>query len=375
MPLQDTPKRINAVYLYLIALVAAVGGFLFGYDLQLISGAILFLEKQFELSPSWKGLVAGSAIIGCPVGPLFGLWIADAWGRKRTLILAGILFMVSALGSAVAPDMIQLIIWRFVGGLGVGLAATVSPMYIAEIAPPRLRGRLVVVNQLAIVAGLTLAVVVCWWLSKGAHWQWLFPPAEYPAAFQDHWRWMFASEAIPIFALLIGLLFVPNSPRWLAARGNTDGAFDVLARINGPEQARAELADIAEELGEEQGGFRELLRPGIFTALVIGLAIMVFSQINGVNMVLLYTPSIFAEAGFSDPSDAIFNTIFVDLWITLCTIVALRPDRLVRPSPHPHCRDDLHGDRPSPDLPAFHLRLAALGDFRRHLRHQAGPSR
>ena len=173
-----------------------------------------------------------------------------------------------------------------------------------------------------IVIGLTLAVVVCWWLSHGENWQWIFSSGKFAAAFQDHWRWMFASEALPILALLVGLLFIPNSPRWLASKGNDAQAYAVLRRINGPERAQRELADIREELGEEPGGFNELFRPGIFTALLIGVAIMVFSQINGVNMVLLYTPSIFEEAGFSKPSDAIFNTIFVDLWITVCTVVA-----------------------------------------------------
>ncbi|MEA1952039.1 MAG: MFS transporter, partial [Planctomycetota bacterium] len=131
----DDEQQIDTVYLYLVALVAAVGGFLFGYDLSLISGAILFLKTEFSLTPFWFGFVTGSAVLGCPFGPLAGVWLADTFGRKRTLIVASILFLDSALGSAVSPDMLQLSVWRFIGGMGVGLASTVSPMYIAEIAP------------------------------------------------------------------------------------------------------------------------------------------------------------------------------------------------------------------------------------------------
>lgn len=303
----DGEDRIDGVYLYLVALVAAVGGFLFGYDLSLISGAILFLKTEFSLTPFWFGFVAASAVLGCPFGPLAGGWMADTFGRRNSLVVASILFMVSALGSAAAPDMLQLSFWRFVGGLGVGLASTVSPMYIAEIAPAHLRGRLVVVNQLAIVIGLSLAVCATYFLSFGGH-----------------WRWMFASEAVPILFLMVGLAFVPRSPRWLAAKGLRDEALAVLSRINGPRRAEAELAEIEAELGVESGGMAELLRPGVRRALWIGLAVMVFSQVNGVNMLLIYAPTIFMEAGISQESSAILNTVYVNAWITICTVAAFR---------------------------------------------------
>ncbi len=317
--------EISHVYLYLIVLVAAVGGFLFGYDLSLISGAIIFLKTEFSLTPFWFGVVAGSAILGCPFGPLLGVWMADAIGRKPTLILASILFMVSALGCAAAGGattltlplvgcitidltacgLWQLIVWRFIGGMGVGLASTVSPMYIAEISPAQLRGRLVVVNQLAIVIGLSTSVLATYWLSFGGH-----------------WRWMFASEALPILFLMIGLALVPESPRWLAAAGDYGKSLGVLARINGRSQAERELREIRAELGEETGGFAELFRPGIRLALVIGVVLMVFSQINGVNMILLYTPTLFMEAGITAASDAILNSVYIDGWITFCTVIA-----------------------------------------------------
>jgi len=302
MASEDGPA---VVYLYTIALVAAVGGFLFGYDLSLISGAIIFLKTEFALNPFWYGAVAGSAILGCPFGPLAGVWMADTIGRKQTLGVSAVLFMVSAIGSAVAPSMLQLIIWRFVGGMGVGLASTVSPMYIAEVAPARLRGRLVVVNQLAIVIGLSLSVLVTYFLSFGGH-----------------WRWMFATEALPIVFFMLGLVFVPASPRWLAAVGRHKEALDVLAKINGRTRAEKELKEICVELGEEAGGFGELFQPGVRLAVIIGIALMVFSQINGVNMILLYTPTLFLEAGITDAPDAILNSVYIDTWITLCTVVA-----------------------------------------------------
>jgi sugar porter (SP) family MFS transporter len=292
-------------YLYLITLVAAVGGFLFGYDLSLISGAIIFLKEEWELSPFWMGAVTGSAILGCPFGPAAGLWLADTFGRNKTLILSAVLFIASAIGSALAVGMADFSLWRFIGGIGVGLASTISPMYIAEVSPARLRGRLVVINQLAIVIGLSLSVYVSYLFSFGGH-----------------WRWMFATMALPAMILLVGLLFVPRSPRWLAAQGDYGGALAVLARINGGPRARQELEEIREELGQETGGFHELFAPGVRLALAIGVTLMVFSQINGVNMILIYAPTLFIEAGINDASAAILNSVWITAWITLCTVIA-----------------------------------------------------
>ena len=303
--LPASTKGANILYLYLIVLVAAVGGFLFGYDLSLISGAIVFLKTEFALTPFWFGVVAGSAVLGCPFGPLVGAWMADAVGRKPTLIFSAVLFLASSIGCAMAGGMWEFIIWRFVGGMGVGLASTVSPMYIAEVSPPHLRGRLVVVNQLAIVIGLSLSVLVAYELSFGGH-----------------WRWMFITQLLPVACLMFGLFFIPESPRWLASVGKSPKAFDVLCRINGQARAEKELTDIQAELGEESGGLSELCRRGVRLALLIGIVLMVFSQINGVNMILLYTPTLFLEAGITDAPDAILNSVYIDGWITLCTVLA-----------------------------------------------------
>jgi sugar porter (SP) family MFS transporter len=301
----NADEGAGALYLYTIVLVAAVGGFLWGYDLSLISGAGLCIKAEYGLGAGWYGAVTGSAILGTPFGSILGVWMADRFGRKRTLIFAALLTAISTVGCAFAGGVMELIVWRFVGGAGVGLASTVSPMYIAEVAPARLRGILVVVNQLAIVIGLTLSVVVAYFLIDG-----------------DHWRWMFATQSIPIVCLLAGLAMVPESPRWLAMVGHHDGALAVLAKINGRRQAETEMTQIKNELGGETGGFAELLRPGIFAAVLIGMVLMVLSQINGVNMILLYTPHLFREAGDATNQGAMLNSIYIDCWITLCTVVS-----------------------------------------------------
>jgi sugar porter (SP) family MFS transporter len=295
----------GGTYVFLVALVAATGGFLFGFDLSICSGALPFLKEQFGLDPAGEGLAMSSAIFGSIAGPVAGMWLADRFGRRTTLWFAAACFLASALGTALPRTITEFNIWRAVGGVGVGLAAMTSPMYIAELSPPRIRGRLVTVNQLAIVIGINLAVIASWLLSFGGH-----------------WRWMFASEIPAILALMVGLLFVPESPRWLAAKGRDDEALDVLGRINGPEQAARELADIKAELSVERGTFGELLQPGMRTALVIGVVLMIFQQINGVNMMLLYGPSILQRAGIGSASDAIFFTIFLNLFILGSTIVA-----------------------------------------------------
>jgi len=301
----EAESGASMIYLCLIVLIAAVGGFLFGYDLSLISGAIIILKREFGLDPSQVGSVVSSAILGCPFGPLAGIWLADVLGRRRTLIFASLLFLVSTVGCALAFGVSDLCVWRFIGGMGVGLASTVSPMYIAEIAPARLRGRLVVVNQLAIVIGLSMSVVVTWLLAGGGH-----------------WRWMFATQGLPVAVLLGGLLLVPESPRWLATVGRFGDALQILARINGRPKAESELQAIRQEVGEESGGFRELFQAGVRLAVVVGLVLMVFSQINGVNMIIIYAPSLFQEAGITGDADAILNSVYICGWITLCTVAA-----------------------------------------------------
>ena len=353
--LSESGQRGSALYLYTIVLIAAVGGFLFGYDLSLISGAVIFLRMEFALTPFWFGVVTASAVLGCPFGPLAGVWLADNLGRKRTLIIASLLFMALTIGCAAAGGMVGFVVWRFIGGMGVGLASTVSPMYIAEVAPAHLRGRLVVVNQLAAVSGLLLSVFVTYLLSFGGH-----------------WRWMFATQGVPVVCLMIGMLLVPETPRWLATVGRYGEALRVLMKINGRTQAEKELKDIQVELGDEPGGFGELLRPGLRLALLIGVLLMVFSQINGVNMILIYTPTLFMEAGIATAPDAILNSVYIDTWITLCTLVAFWLNAHVQPPLDFDLRHDWHGRRTSADVPRLRLPLAAVVYVRGNVRADGG---
>lgn len=205
----SSPRPIN---IFVVALIAATGGFLFGFDLSIASGALPFLEQHFSLDAAGKGLAMSSAIFGSIAGPLVGMWLADHIGRRATLWIAAACFLVSAIGTALPRTILEFNLWRAVGGVGVGLAAMTSPMYIAELAPAALRGRLVTVNQLAIVIGINVAVIVSWLLSFGGH-----------------WRWMFAAEVPAILLLMGGLFLVPHSPRWLAAKGRDEEALAVLA--------------------------------------------------------------------------------------------------------------------------------------------------
>lgn len=305
MKQNEQDQKRSVFYIYGITLVASVGGFLFGYDLVIISGALLFIEDTFKLTAAMKGFAVSSAVLGAITGPLIGLWFADKIGRRKTMMLAAAFFMISTVGCAVASSIEALCFWRFWGGIGIGLAMMSSPIYIAELSPAHMRGRLVNVNQLSNVIGINLAVIVSYFFS-----------------FSGDWRWMFASQAVPVIFLIIGLLLIPESPRWLAEKGRIAEALKILTKINGKEKAEAELKEIEEKLQEESWKFSELFLPGMKTALFIAIVLMIFSQINGVNMILLYAPTILKEAGISIGSNAILSSIPIYLFIFLCTFIA-----------------------------------------------------
>jgi len=291
-------------YVYRIALVASVGGFLFGFDLVIISGALLYLEQYFNLSPSMKGFVVSSAILGAISGPLIGLWVTDRLGRRRTMMLATAFFAISTLGCAVTDDVWSLCFWRFMGGIGVGLAMMSSPIYIAELAPPEQRGRLVNVNQLSNVFGINMAVIVSYFFS-----------------FEGNWRLMFASQGVPVLILFIGLLLIPESPRWLMLNGFAEQAKKILIRVNGPETGMKELKEIENSLVQTQSR-ENLFTPPFRTALITGTLLMILSQVNGVNMMLLYAPTILSEAGIGLGTHAILSSIPIYLFIFICTLLA-----------------------------------------------------
>lgn len=304
--MQNKEASRRRIYIYTIVLVASIGGFLFGFDLVVIAGALPFLEQYFKLSAAMKGFAVSSAILGAVSGPLVGMWFTEKIGRKKTMMLAAAFFMASTVGSSLAATIWDFGVWRFMGGVGIGLAMMSSPIYIAELSPPHMRGVLVNVNQLSNVIGINLAVIVGYFFS-----------------FEGYgWRWMFMAQAVPVALLIAGLLLIPESPRWLAARNRVAEALDVLTRINGAEVAGRELAEIEKELKQESGAFRELFQPGVKVALFIGIVLMIFSQINGVNMMLIYAPSILAEAGISFGTNAILSSIPIYLLILLTTIAA-----------------------------------------------------
>ena len=292
-------------YVFRVAMVAALGGFLFGYDISIISGALIFLKSEFNLDPYQQGFAVSSAAIGCIAGPLVAVALSDAIGRKRTLVVAAVLLGISALGTALPSNMAQFNAFRIVGGIGVGLASVVAPMYIAEMAPARLRGRLVSVNQLAIVIGLFTAIVV-----------------SYALSFSGNWRWMFGSTLLPAVCWIAGLAFLPESPRWLVAKDRESEALELLAKSEGPANSDAALREIKESIAEETGGMSELFQPGLRVALLVAVVLAILQQMTGVSILLVYAPTIFKSAGFATASDAIWQAIPLNIWNIACTALA-----------------------------------------------------
>jgi SP family arabinose:H+ symporter-like MFS transporter len=339
-------EKVGGVYVYLIAFVAAAGGFNFGFDIVLMSGALLYLEPYFSLSGpdmAWaKGFTMTSAMYGALVGFVAGSRLADGLGRQRTLLVAAVLLLIGAAGSTLADTLPVWNVARIVGGVGAGLAALVSPLYISEIAPARQRGPLVTVNQMAIVLGAFLAIMVTYVIANYsvARPEWavvastvglLGTPADHhllPAVAallppSDCWRWMFASAGVPTLLFLVGLCFVPRSPRWLVMKGRPEEARAVLTRIGGRAHADEELRAIAASLAEEAGGFAELFRPGMRMALLIAVGLALFQQLAGVSTLIGYAPTIFQSAGVSSSTQAIGNTVILRIWDIGWTLFAL----------------------------------------------------
>ena len=277
----------SAVHAFLVAFVASAGGFLFGYDLAIVSGANLYLKEVFNLSPAAFGFATGSAALGCVAGPFLGTWMCDAIGRKGTMVVACFLLGISAVFTAIPNDIVTFNIFRIVGGVGVGLCSVASPLYISETAPARLRGALGILYQLAIVLGSVSAPFVSFLIVKWA-------PAD------TAWRWMFGSELLPVVVFGGLLLLIPQSPRWLAGRGRMDEALDVLARLEGPESARREMEQIQSALRTESGSFRDLFAPGIRYALLIGLLLAFFNNWTGWSVMGGYIPMLLEASGISD---------------------------------------------------------------------------
>ena len=290
----------------MLAFGAAMGGFLFGYDLALISGAIPFLNDFFNPEGFWEGFMVSSAMFGALSGPFLGMWVADKWGRKQGLLFSAVLLMVSAIGCALTDTLLGFIIWRIVGGVGVGLSSVISPIYIAEIAPTKMRGTLVTTNQLAIVVGLLISIIV-----------------DYRLSFGGHWRWMFASEAFPIVLFFIFICIIPNSPRWLMMRGRNEEAKRIIGTIETPDGAEREIAAIRADFArKDTGRFSELFKPGLAKALFVGIMVMIYNQIVGTTILHMYAPTIMMKLGFGNVSESIMGAVYIDTFMLVCTIAA-----------------------------------------------------
>ncbi len=315
---------IRSVYLWLAASAGALGGLLFGYDWVVIGGAKPFYERYFHLdSPAIEGWAMSCALIGCLFGAISSGSLSNRFGRRRLLTLAALAFAVSSLGTGLAFQFNLFVAWRIMGGFAIGLASGVAPMYIAEISPAHLRGRLVSLNQVAIVFGILLAQIVNWLIARPV------PPGASANEIllswngQWGWRWMFAVTAIPSLLFLIASLLVPESPRWLAARGRTQQAFGVLERLGGPVYAQHVIDDLAHISASQpqRPAYQELRSPGMMKLLLLGVVLAVLQQWCGINVIFNYAQEIFAAAGYQ-VSDILFNIVVTGVVNVAFTFVA-----------------------------------------------------
>jgi sugar porter (SP) family MFS transporter len=303
---QLKPQAGSARYLFLPASVAAIGGLLFGFDTAVINGAIVFLKSQFHWTDSQTEIAASSLLLGCVAGASLAAFTSDRFGRKRVLLAAAALFTLSSLGSALPNNLIQFVVARVIGGLAIGIASTLSPLYIAEISPAKSRGLMVSLNQLAIVVGILLSYSVNYLLT---------------GAGQSNWRWMFASAALPSFCFLIALLFISESPRWLVQKGRDREAEHFLAQMVGSEVATAEIITIREAIAEESGN---LLDPAFRKPLVAAVLIALFSQFTGINTIIYYGSLVFLEhVPHQTASTALWSNVAIGAINLVATMVGM----------------------------------------------------
>jgi SP family galactose:H+ symporter-like MFS transporter len=276
-------------FVYVAVGVAAIGGLLFGYDTGVISGAILFIQSQFSLSASMEEIVVSSVLVGAVIGAVIGGALTDRFGRRAMIILAGIIFTASALGTALAPTVDWLIAARITSGVGIGIASFISPMYIAELVPAKVRGALVAVNMLAITTGIVVAYLV-----------------DYAFSGSQGWRYMFGLAAIPSIALVIGMWRLPDSPRWLISKSKVEQARQVLQRVRTASDVSTEITDIQQSMEKQgHGGVAGLFQPSLRMPLIVGLGLAIFQQITGINTVIYYAPTIFKFVGIKAAGPAI----------------------------------------------------------------------
>ncbi|KAB2641200.1 MAG: sugar porter family MFS transporter [Verrucomicrobia bacterium] len=322
----DHDAKFNRGYIFAIALTAALGGLMFGYDWVVIGGAEFFYEKYFHLSGALQiGWAMSSALIGALVGTLFAGILSDRFGRKPLLLVSGLLFVVTSIGTGLAPSFLFFVVNRLLGGVAIGIASNLSPLYIAEIAPAGMRGRLVSVNQLTIAIGVMLAQIVNWLIAQPT------PPgmaiAQIPLDcwnVQIAWRWMFGVTAVPAAIFFAAMFFVPESPRWLAKKGRSEKSLEVLEKIGGRAYAARSVRDIEATLVDEidKVDLRELLTPKMLKILLLGVVLAVFQQWCGINIIFQYGSRIFADAGYA-MSGILFSIVITGVVGVVMTFVAI----------------------------------------------------
>lgn len=301
-------SSFNSAYILGISFISALGGYLFGFDFAVIAGALPFLQKQFGLDAYWEGFATGSLALGAILGCIVAGAMADKYGRKRGLLLASAIFGISSLAMALAPDRNIFIAFRFVAGIGVGMASMLSPMYIAEVAPAHLRGRMVAINQLTIVTGILVTNLVNYTLRNQG---------------PDAWRWMFGLGLIPSLLFFIGAMWLPESPRWLVQAGRSSEADVVLKKIGGDAFAAESLTLIQDSLsGFQRTSFADIFRRAVLPAVSVGVVLAVFQQFCGINVVFNYTPRIFESIGVSQDGQ-LLQTVFIGGVNLIFTILAM----------------------------------------------------
>lgn len=314
----------NMWYLLFITAVSALGGILFGYDTGVVSGTIENISDKFGLSISQQGWYVSCALLGAIIGVASAGVLSDFFGRKKTLFISAVLFTVLGIGCALANSFTWLIIYRIIGGMGIGIVSIISPLYISEMSIPRYRGRLVALYQLAITVGFLAAYIVNYLLLQFSLSYSFQSPLLHLMFNEDVWRAMLGMEAVPAILFLGVLFYIPESPRWLALRKKGTKALTVLEKLYGNKtDAGNELANIRSVIsGKHEPEWKYLLNPGIFKVIIIGVSIAILGQFMGVNAVMYYGPSIFQDAGISG-GDSLFYQVFVGAVGVITTILAL----------------------------------------------------
>ncbi len=319
-------ETINKGFVYFICIVSAMGGLLFGYDWVVIGGAKPFYELYYQIadSPSQQGLAMTIALIGCLIGAMLCGTLADRIGRKKLLIVSALIFFFSAVATGLADTFTYFLVARFFGGIGIGVASGLSPMYIAEVAPTSIRGKLVSLNQLTIVLGILAAQITNWLIAEPIPAS--FSPADIAASWngQMSWRWMFWAAAFPAIAFCVMAFFIPESPRWLALKDKTDVAFGILSKIGGNDYARTELEAVqaANQKDGSQAGLKTLFSKPYRKVLLIGVVIAFFQQWCGTNVIFNYAQEIFQSAGYAI-GDVLFNIVVTGIANVIFTCLAV----------------------------------------------------